>query len=129
MSDDKRKDLCNLLSYAEELLRISEKVVADLSKDAVRVFHEHQISRLEGVSVAVSDEEWLRIARLREIPPPNPDKIFDGWLSGIGGLTDPPKLAEKRLVEADLDAASELLVAGLAMEDDVMRKHTVSTAA
>jgi hypothetical protein len=47
MSDDKRKDLCNLLSYAEELLRISERVVADLSRDALRVFHEYPIARLD----------------------------------------------------------------------------------
>jgi AAA domain len=120
VSDDKRKDLCNLLSYAEEMLRISEKVVANLSKDAVRVFHEYQVARLEGVSVGLSEEEWLRVARLREIQPPEPDAMFDGWLSGLGGLADPPKLAEKRLIKVDLHTASELLAAGLALEDDVM---------
>lgn len=120
LPDDSRKALGNLLSYAEELLRISEKVVADLSKDAVRVFHEYQIARLEGVSVGLSNEDWLRVARLRESPPPEPDAIFDGWLSGLGGLTDPPKLAEKLLVKADLDTASDLLAAELAEADDVM---------
>jgi very-short-patch-repair endonuclease len=118
--DDSRKALGNLLSYAEELLRISEKVVADLSKDAVRVFHEYQIARLEGVSVGLSNEDWLRVARLRERLPPEPDAIFNGWLSGLGGLSDPPKLAEKLLVKADLDTASELLAAELAQADDVM---------
>jgi very-short-patch-repair endonuclease/transcription elongation GreA/GreB family factor len=120
VSDDKRKDLCNLLSYAEELLRITEKVTSDLSRDAVRVFHEHQIKHLEGISIGVSDDAWLRVARLREIPAPEPDAIFDFWLSNFGSLSEPPRLADKLLVEADLDTASELLVAGLAFEEDIM---------
>lgn len=120
MADDKRKDLRNLLSYAEELLRITEKVTADLSRDGVRVFHEHQITHLEGISAGVSDDEWLRVGRLREIPPPEPDEMFDFWLSGLGSLNEPPRLADKLLVESDLDTASELLASGLAVEEDVM---------
>jgi very-short-patch-repair endonuclease/transcription elongation GreA/GreB family factor len=46
--------------------------------------------------------------------------MFNGWLSGLGGLTDPPRLAEKLLVEVDLDTATELLASGRALEDDVM---------
>ena len=103
MPDDSRKALRSLLSYAEDLLRISEKVVADLSTDAVRVFHEYQIARLEGVSVGLSKEDWLRVARLRESLPPEPDAIFNGWLSGLGALSDPPKLAEKLLVRTAVE--------------------------
>jgi len=123
MSDDKRRDLCNLLSYAEELLRISEKVVADLSRDAIRVFHEAQIAGLEGVSVAPAEDAWLRVARLRETPPPEPGALFEGWLSGLGRLSEPPKLAETRLLAVSLDDASELLEAGLALPDDVMAQR------
>jgi very-short-patch-repair endonuclease len=118
--DGQQNDLCNLLSYAEELLRVSERVIADLSKDAVRVFHEYNVTRLEGVQADSGPDEWLRIARLRETPPPAPDPMFEGWLSGLGAVSEPPKLASKLLIPADLDMASELLEAGLALAEDVM---------
>ncbi|WP_372623374.1 AAA domain-containing protein [Falsiroseomonas sp.] len=120
MPEDKRKDLCSLLSYAEELLRITEKTVTDLSRDALKVFHQVQVARLEGVRTAVAPDEWLRVARLRETPPPEIDEMFDGWLSGLGGVTEPPRLADRLLVEADLDTASELVCAGLVDEADIM---------
>ena len=44
-----RKALCNLLSYAEEILKQGERVVSDVAKDAVMAFYEHDISGLEGV--------------------------------------------------------------------------------
>lgn len=120
MNDDKRKDLCSLLSYAEDLLRITEKTVTDLGRDALKVFHEVQVSRLEGVRTAVAPDEWLRVARLRETPPPEIDAMFEGWLSGLGGVTEPPRLADWLMVEADLDTASELVCAGLVDEADIM---------
>jgi very-short-patch-repair endonuclease len=120
VNDDKRKDLCSLLSYAEELLRITEKTVSDLGRDALKVFHEAQISHLEGVRTAVAADEWLRIARLRETAPPEIDAMFDGWLSGLGGVTQPPRLADRLMLETDLDTASDLICAGLVDDADIM---------
>ena len=76
MPNRAREDLCNLLSYAEELLRISERVMADLSCDTFRVFHGCQIAGLEGVSAGYFEDEWLGIASLRETVSPLADFVL-----------------------------------------------------
>ena len=43
-----RRNLCNLLGYAEEILKGGERIVSDLAKDAVLAFYEHDVSGLEG---------------------------------------------------------------------------------
>src|SRR5690242_5865749 len=123
MADDKRTDLCKLLGYAEELLRITEKVVTDLSKDALRVYHENQLFELAGVELGPSQDDWLRFSRLRETAPPEPEAMFEGWLSGLGAATAPPRLADKHLVTVPIEVASDLEEAGLALEADVMPRR------
>jgi very-short-patch-repair endonuclease len=121
--DDKRADLCKLLGYAEELLRITEKVITDLSKDALRVYHENQLFDLVGVELGPSRDDWLRFSRLRETAPPEPDTMFEGWLSGLGGATTPPRLTDKHLITVPIEIASDLEEAGLALEADVMPRR------
>lgn len=117
-----RKDLCNLLSYAEELLKVGERVVSDLARDAITAFYEHEIVGLEGVVAPGVDECWLRVARLRETAPPEPEGVHRPWLaprSGSGPF-DTPRLADTRLVSVTIEEASDLIEAGLAAADDIM---------
>jgi hypothetical protein len=106
--NDKRNDNCNLLGYAEELLRITEKVISDLSKDAVERFHEPEVIHLEGVAVNESETIWIRVARLRDTSPATSDPMFDGWVSGLGPVSELPRLAESRMVVVSLEEASDL---------------------
>jgi hypothetical protein len=62
------QNLTNLLCYAEEILKISERIIMDLAKDAFFAIHEQDVPRLEGVTVDAEAASWVRFARLREIP-------------------------------------------------------------
>ena len=64
--DGSRASLCNLLGYAEEILKEGERVISDLAKDAEMAFYEHEVTCLEGVSAPDGDDCWIRIRRLRE---------------------------------------------------------------
>lgn len=58
--------LRNLLKYTDELLSFNEKVAFDLAREPYPHFHEFQIATLEGVEIALDEDMWLRIRRLRE---------------------------------------------------------------
>lgn len=118
-----RNNLCNLLSYAEEILKVGERAVSDLAKDAVMAFYEHDISGLEGVTAPDGDEYWLRVARLRETAPPEPHEVYRPWLAkpSGSGVFEPPQLSDTRLVPVTIEEASDLIEAGLATMDDVMK--------
>ncbi len=118
-----REALCNLLGYADELLKAGERVVSDLARDAVMAFHEHEIAGLEGITAKDDGDCWLRVARLAEVAPPEPDPEYRPWLAdpAESGVFAPPRLAETRLLAVGIEEASELIAAGLAMVDDVMQ--------
>ena len=61
-----QQNLTNLLRYAEEILKISERIISDLAKDAVLTIHEQDVRGLEGVTIDLNDGSWVRFARLRE---------------------------------------------------------------
>lgn len=42
-----QQNLTNLLCYAEEILKISERVISDLAKDSFLTIHEHDVLDLE----------------------------------------------------------------------------------
>jgi very-short-patch-repair endonuclease/transcription elongation GreA/GreB family factor len=121
-----RKSIRNLLGYAEEILKAGERVVSDLSRDAMASFHEADVAGLDGVFVPSpeSDGGWLRVARLHEAPAPRPDETYRDWLVPVGTSSGPfeqPTLRSSLLVRICVEEASDLIEAGLATQDDVMR--------
>ena len=117
-----QQNLSNLLRYAEEVLKISERVISDLAKDSVLVIHEQDLRGLEGVTTDSEGGSWVRFARLREIPPPSVDPMFDEWVvkPTASRIFDRPALAETRLVKVSPEIASDLVESGLADIADVM---------
>jgi hypothetical protein len=117
-----QQNLTNLLRYAEEVLKVSERVIADLTKDSFLTVHEQDVRGLDGVDVDPGDGCWLRFARLREIAAPSTDPMFDRWIAKPNPARpfDRPRLLDKRLIRVSIDFASELLEAGLAEPEDVM---------
>jgi very-short-patch-repair endonuclease len=119
-----KKDIGNILRYTEELLNFNEKVVFDLGREPYPHFFEHQVSALEGIETGVDDETWLRLRRLREVPPPAPAPLFEGWIDlGPHPSPDrPPRLASERMVNLPIEEISDLEEAGLLIDaDDIMR--------
>jgi hypothetical protein len=117
-----QQNLTNLLRYAEGILKISERVIADLAKDSFLTLHEQDLLGLEGVSANSDDGSWVRLARLHEIPPPPNEAMFDDWITTptASRLFDKPRLADSRLVKVSVEVASDLIEAGLAGMEDVM---------
>lgn len=110
--------LRNLLKYTDELLSFNEKVAFDLAREPYPHFHEYQIATLEGVEVeiALDEDMWLRIRRLRETQPPPPDPIFDGWVDfGLHPSADqPPQLVAERVLHLPIEElCPEISQAGL----------------
>lgn len=118
-----RAHLCNLLGYAEEILKMGERVVADLAKDALFSFYEHDVTSLEGVAAPGGDDCWLRVTRLREVNAPEPDPIYLSWLAKApaSGPFEKPRLVETNLLPSSLEMASDLLEAGLAADEDIIK--------
>lgn len=119
-----QQNLTNLLRYAEEILKISERIISDLAKDAVLTIHEQDVRGLEGVTIDPNDGSWVRFARLREIPAPPADPMFEDWISKptVSRIFEKPLLAESLLIKISIETASDLVEAGLAETDDVMRQ-------
>lgn len=117
-----KQNLMNLLRYAEEILKISERVISDLTKDSFLTIHEQDVRGLEGVTIDPDEGAWVRFARLREIPPPTADPMFDDWITKptASRLFEKPRLADSRLVGVSAEIASDLVEAGLAEIEDVM---------
>jgi hypothetical protein len=103
-----QQNLTNLLRYAEEILKISERVISNLATDAVQAIQEQDVLGLEGVTVDPGDGAWVRFARLREIPAPSADPLFDGWVSKpiASRIFERPVLADSRLVKVAVEVAS-----------------------
>ena len=118
-----RAYLCNLLGYAEEILKMGERVVSDLARDALFSFYEHDVTSLEGVAAPGGEDCWLRITRLREIDAPEPDPAYLSWVAKTPSQApfDKPRLVETNLVSTSLEIASDLLEAGLASDADIMK--------
>lgn len=118
-----RKDLCNLLSYAEEILKAGERVISDLARDAVMAFYEHDVSSLEGVTAPGGDGSWLRVARLHETKPPEPDEAYRSWVADSPRKValEAPQLSKTHLATVSIEDASDLIEAGLALSDDAMK--------
>ncbi len=118
-----RADLRDCLLYTQDLVGFNQKVIFDLVADKLSPIHEKDLLGLEGVQVAVSPDIWLQLSRLREIRPPDPDPIFDGWLEREAhpGPHKPPKLMTRRMLRLPIEDISDLCEAGLLDADDVMR--------
>jgi hypothetical protein len=117
-----QQNLTNLLHYAEEILKIGERVISDLAKDAALTVHEQDVQGLDGVTVNGDDGSWVRFSRLREIPSPPADPMFDDWIVKPTStrLFDRPRLVDSRMVKVSAESASDLVEAGLADPEDVM---------
>ncbi len=108
-----KQGLRNVLEYTEHLLATRIKVISDVDKETVTRFHEGEVVGLEGVEINVDQETWLRVHRIRETRPPQPDGIFDGWIT-FGSHPSPdvvPTLHIERVVRMSPEEISDLFEA------------------
>lgn len=80
--------LVGLLDYVDALIKLDERVAMRLSQHKLQdgsqfVLHEHELTKLPGVSLNKSDDEgpiWLRVQRLQRTAPPIPDEKISEWV-------------------------------------------------
>jgi len=122
-----KQGLRNVLEYTEHLLATRIKVISDIDKEAVARFHEGEVVGLEGVETNVDQETWLRIHRIRETKPPQPDAMFEGWVD-FGSHPSPdaaPALRGERVVRMSIEDISDLFEAGIVADSgDVLASDT-----
>lgn len=123
-----REKLVRLLDYIEQVIRLDEKVVFQLSDYRLPdgtsfciTGPEHR--DLPGVRFGARDDEgpvWLEVARLaREEPPSPPTEIAD-WIVVSPDPALPPRSRSRRLVTADAAERDLALANGEVRPDDVM---------
>jgi len=112
--------LVNLLNYAAEMLKMGDKAILDVAKDAIFALYEHDLLPLEGCTIPQHSGDWLRFARLQPIPPPTPAPLFEEWLRDSNRPFDAPRLRDTAVISVTLEYASELIEAALAEPDDVL---------
>ena len=123
-----REKLVRLLDYVEQVIRLDEKVIFQLSDYRLPdgasfciTGPEHR--DLPGVRVGARDDEgpvWLEVARLaREEPPPPPAEIAD-WIVPSPDPALPPRSRSRRLVTADAAERDLALANGEVRPEDVM---------
>jgi len=80
--------LLGLLDYVDALIKLDERVAMRLSQHKLQdgsqfVLHEHELTKLPGVSLNKGDDEgpiWLRVQRLQRTAPPIPDEKIVEWI-------------------------------------------------
>ncbi len=116
MTDD-RKRLSGMLNFAAGILASREQVRFGMSEGGGIVLREEAIAGSPGI-VLGGEDSWMRLARMRENPPPLLPERFIDWLDG--STSDPvrePRLEAELVVEVSIEAASDLVEAGLAAAD------------
>jgi very-short-patch-repair endonuclease len=124
---DPRERLVRLLNYIEQVIRLDEKVVLQLSDyrlpdGTAFAFTGAEHRDLPGVRLGARDDEgpvWLEVARLARQEPPSPPAEIADWLLSSSDPASPPRSRSRRLVTTDA-AGRDLAVAnGEARPEDV----------
>ncbi len=121
LAPNPRDAICNLLGYANELLRLGEKPLFDV-KNTVLAVYEHELTSLEGATIPSQSQDWFKLDRLHHtLPPPVPDG-YSEWLSGplSRDPSERPRLRESKVVEVTAEEASELIEGGFTGLSDVI---------
>ncbi len=122
-----RERLVRLLNYVEQVIRLDEKVVLQLSDyrlpDGTAFFFTGPEHRdLPGVRVGARDDEgpvWLEVARLTRQEPPSPPAQIADWTVLSSDPASPPRSRSRRLVAADAAQRNLAVANGEVRPEDV----------
>ena len=123
-----RERLARLLNYVEQVVRLDERVVFQLSDYHLPDGTAFAINGLEhrdlpGVRFGVRDDEgpvWLEVARLaRQESPPPPAEVAD-WIVLSPDPASPPRSRSRRLVTANAAERDLALANGEVRSEDVV---------
>ncbi len=115
--------LGELLEYVHHIGRLNEKPVFKVEEYKQLCFWEHQLKGRLGIQHNVTDQDggaiWLRIERLKRIPPPLVPERIQEWLT-IGNDPDKnPKVKDKLIKTLPEAEATKLIENSIVTERDV----------
>jgi very-short-patch-repair endonuclease len=92
--------LVRLLEYITEVEKLKKRAPFTVPDDLFRVF-QRELAGLPGIQynlVAGGDDVWLRIARLTEHPPPDPDLALRPWVVVSRSVDKRPELRDEVII-------------------------------
>ena len=119
-----RKRLVDLISYVEEMHRLSERVVTRLQDYRDLVLHETDLKAREGIQhdlVEGGEAVWLKIDRLRRTDPPEPPQEIGDWIAVSRDPSQRVTRIPKKVRTVTLQESERLVNQGLVLADDVMQ--------
>jgi hypothetical protein len=127
-SDDEAasKRFIGLLDYVNALIKLDERVPLRLSQHKLPdgtsvVLHEHELSKLPGITLNKVDDEgpvWLRAQRLQRTAPPAPPEEMVQWIQPSDDPATPPTLHETTHERIPGSVRDHLIEKGLLRPDD-----------
>lgn len=98
--------LIELLDYIEQVEKLKRKATFVVPDDFFRAFQGDMqgLPRLEFNQLTAGDDVWLRVPRLKEIPPPELEAKLAPWVALSKSPDKPPELREETLPTADKSA-------------------------
>lgn len=119
-----KKRLGELLEYVHHVGRLNEKPIFNISEYRQLVLPEHLLKSRIGIQHDVTDEYggsvWLKIERLKRIPPPSvPDEIKE-WITVNNNPDDPVKIKDKIIKTLSESEVIRLINEGTVLDKDIL---------
>lgn len=122
-SEDIKKRLEGLLEYVHHIGRLNEKPIFAVSEYKQLVIAEHQFKGRIGVQHDVTDDDgssvWLKVERLKRIPPPTAPEEIKEWLTVTNSPNESVKIKEKIIKTMPESTAKQLVDEGKVLDQDV----------
>lgn len=104
--------LRSLIEFVQYSARLRTRLVTDVAQHNIFHAYENEISGLPGLLFSEAEEDaWLRVDRLQEIPPPQPESgLLQAWIDLSNHPSREPELrqqiAASSLMSAEVEPAS-----------------------
>lgn len=112
-----------LLDYTLELAKLSQKPYFKLS-EYEKYWLEEEFTNKPGIVLELIEEQdgpiWLKIPRLKRIPPPEISELIDDWVTIKNDPTVAPAIEESIVRSVSANEARRLLDEGLVKESDIL---------
>ena len=126
-----KQRLNGLLTYVEEMARLTESAVFSLRSYRALAFHEYQLRDRVGILHDLVDDEgavWLKLDRLQRHDPPEPPSAIADWLEISPDPGQEPGVTASRTATMSRVAAADLVRTGATDPGDVADLEISETA-
>ena len=121
--DNSKDRLDDLLKYAHHLGMLNQKPIFKIEDYKQFNIFEHQLKGRIGIQHNVTTSEgisiWLRVERLKRLPPPPPPEQIIEWVSISNNPSIPPEIKDKLIKTLSENDAKTLIDNGEVIVEDV----------